>query len=139
MKLQFSENIKTIIKIQRFNWMAVSARILFGVSFAPKNSKENHLSNNEGPAMPEPSDLRIFQYSNFYISLLIYILEEFFFSGPRWIEVEKTGRRRREARKASCSANVVDVVRFRFVFRVRSLEMWKGGRQQAIYFELIVF
>lgn len=33
-KLQFSENIKTIIKIQRFNWMAVSAEFFSTASFS---------------------------------------------------------------------------------------------------------
>jgi hypothetical protein len=80
MKLQFSENIKTIIKIQRFNWMASQALNSFLQAFLleiqkkiiyqimrvqPKKKQTENQTQNAS---------KNFQYSNLYIFMLIYIL-----------------------------------------------------------------
>lgn len=149
LKLQFSGKYKDHHQ-DSIEWQSSAG--FFSAAFSRfEIQKKNHLSNNEGPTENKPAttttattssdttkctgDLwrgnrKNFQYSNFYIFLLIYIFCLcFFFFGRQ--------SRRQNKKKQNCSK----CRPMSFYTKKKELQNWKTTkrRQQAIYFELIVF
>lgn len=132
MKLQFSENIKTIIKIQRFSieWQSalnsfccllslssafeIQKKIIYQIMRAPKNNTKTKRQTKKNILQ-----LRNFQYSNFYIFMLICIFVLFF---------GRQEKGRKGGKKLQQMSSALLIVR-----------QEEAARQQAIYFELIVF